>query len=420
MQIDHLNYDIEHQELFRESRNDTLLSRYTLRKQNIELNYQFEKFSFFASWSGNIIDMADMLNTDYTNSGFRPGSNNFDLKAQTKIYGWLLQPGIHYSFSRTNDTLFVTDFPVSEMTAYNNYFFNLLPETFGDTIPYHNASDNFHIELLASDHKLMFYLKYSNSSNRLTESHINTSSNDKLNGPRESLCKFTYSGIKAFAGGRANKYSFFWLGLNYNFAPIDWKHTVFPSVPDTLEIIQIADGKTQSFNTQFGYHLLSFPFNLQTAISIGFIKNSTRASTPVLGYVLKILPISHQAELDFASTYLLAHVHFDYPLKAGKSIFTPRIDMIASRFRSDVSLLALLQFGLEDIDIQELYVHAAYIASIGCEAKIALNRDLFLTLEADQLLPYVKTISPEPPPPIPSDIKRYGGLSISAGVSMSW
>ncbi len=296
MQTDYLSYDLNHQELLRESKNDT------------------------------------------------PVLNNFDLKAQTKINTWLIQSGIHYDFSRENDTLFVTEFPMSERNAYNNYFFDLLPETFGDTIPYHTASDNFDIELSASDRKFLFHLKYSNSSDRLMESHLNTSSNDDLSGSRESLCKLSYSGIQALAGVRANNYSFFRLGLNYNYVPIDWKHTLFPSTPDTTEIVQIANGRTQSFNAQIGYNLLSFPFNFNATIASGYINNSTRASTPVLGYVLRILPISHQAELDLTSTYLLAHIHFDYPLKAGRSIFTPRIDVISSRFRSDVSLLALLQF----------------------------------------------------------------------------
>ncbi|MCF7832680.1 MAG: hypothetical protein K9N05_03775 [Candidatus Marinimicrobia bacterium] len=424
MDNSYLHYDIDHQELLRESKNDTLLSRFSIRAQKAEFNYIDNKYSINAKWIHNVYSIADLFNTDYTLTSARPISHRFDIKAQTHVKEWVLQPGIHYAFSRMSDTLFVTDYPISEISAYNNYFFNLLPETFGDTIPFNNAFDAFHVELLGSksknDQGMMFYLKYSNTSNRLTESHKNTSSNNKLSGPRESLCKLTFSSIETLAGWQSDIHSFFWVGINYNFIPLDWEHTVFPSVPDTTEIVQLANSKTNSFNIQLGYKALSLPVTFQATLSTGFLANITEASTPVLGYILRILPISHQADLIASSTYLLTHIHVDYPLKAGNSTFLPRLDVIAARFWTDVSLEALLQFGLEDIDYVENYVHAAYIASIGCEARIALNRDLHLTFEADQLLPYIKTISPEPPTPIPSDIKRYGGLSISAGVSMSW
>ncbi len=424
LQTDHLAYDVSHQELLRKSRNDTLLSRYTLREQHIEFNHAGKKYSFYASWSRNIYRIADLLNTDYTFTSLIPISHRFDIKAQTHLHNWLIQPGVNYTFSRSQDTLLISDFPRSDVSAMNSYFFDLLPATIGDSITYNNSLDAFHIELLLSknkqDQRLFFYLKYARTMDRLSETHENSSTNDKLSGPRESLLTFNYSSIKAMAAWQVNAHSLFWTGINYHFAPLDWNHTVFPDEPDTTEIVQLANGKTNSFHAQLGYKALSLPVTLQATLSVGHLSNITEASTPVMGYVLRILPISHQADLSVSSNYLLTHFHVDYPLKSGNSIFLPQLDVIATRFWTDVSIEALLQFGLEDIDFEEHYVHAAYIASIGCEAKIALNRDLFLTFEVEQLIPYVKTISPEPPALIPSDIKQYGGLSISAGVSMNW
>lgn len=424
MQSNHLAYDVSHQELLRESKNDTLLSRYTIREQHTEFNYVTRNLSLFASWSRNVYRMDDLFETDYTKLTSQPISHRIDLKAQTHIKNWLIQPGINYTFSRTQDTLFVINFPSSDVLAMNSYFFDLLPETIGDTIPYNNSLNAFHVEMLASksrqDQSLFFYLKYARTMDRLTETHENTSTHDKLRGPRESLLQFNYSSIKTMAAWQVNAHYLFWGGFNYHFSPLDWSHTVFPDEPDTLEIVQLADAKTNSFHAQLGYKALSLPLGFQTTLSAGHLTNITGASTPVLGYVLRILPISHQADLVTSSSYLLTHIHLDYPLKAGNSIFLPKLDVIAARFWTDISLEALLQFGLEDIDFQEHYIHAATIASIGCEAKIALNRDLFLIFEADQLIPYIKTISPEPPTPTPSDIKRYGGLSVSAGVTMSW
>ncbi len=422
--LSYLHYDIDHQELLRETKNDTLLSRYTLRQQHFEFNYVVNKYSLYASWSRNLLGFADLFNTDYTSSSPKTISNNIDLKAQARFKNWLVQPGINYSFSRVQDTLFIIDFPRSDVLAANLYFFDLLPETIGDTIPYNNSFDAFQIELLASkrkqDQSIFFYFNYVKFIDRLTESHENTSSNDKLYGPRKTLLTFNYSSIKAQVGWQINAHSLFWTGINYHFSPLSWKHTVFPNGPDTTEIVQLASGKINSFHAQLGYKTLSLPLGLQATLSTGYLTNISEARTPVLGYVLRILPISHQANLMATSNYLLTHIHLDYPIKAGNSIFFPQLDVIAARFWTDVSLEALLQFGLEDIDYEEYYVHAAYITSIGCEAKIALNRNLFLIFEANQLIPYVRTISPAPPTPIPGDIKRYGGLSISAGVSMNW
>ena len=424
LQTNHMTYDLSHQELLRESRHDTLLSRYTLRDHYLEFNHVNKKYSLFASWEQHVYGLSDLFKTDYTLSSPEINSYQLNIKAQAHYKNWLIQPGLKYSFGRTQDTLFITDFPSSDVLTANTYFFDLLPETIGDTLLYHNDLNAYEIELLTSgnlkDQNLFFYLNFSKTMDRFSESHDNTSSNDKINGPRETLLTINYSSIKAMAGWQINAHSLFWTGLNYHVSPLNWKHTVFPDEPDTTEVIQLANGKTNSFHAQFGYRALSLPVGLQATLSTGLATNISHASTPVLGYVLRILPISHQANFEASSRYLLTHIHLDHALKAGSSIILPKLDVIAARFWTDVSLEALLQFGLEDIDFQEQYVHAAYIASLGIEAKIALNSELFLTFEAEQMIPYVKTVFPEPPTPIPSDIKRYGGLTLSAGVSMAW
>lgn len=419
-----LFYSNDHQEILRESRNDTLLSRYTYRKQYLELNYSGIRYSLFGSWSRDMINFDNVLNTDYTHVNMTPIGQNFTLKFQTAIQDWTLQPGIYYSFSRVQDTLFIHQFPTSDISAYNSYFFNLLPETFGDTIPFQNAYDAFQFEILGQNIKdeggLFFDIKYRHRSNRLSEAHINTGSNVKLQGPRESLCTLNYSSINVKAAWKLNKHSMIRMGLNYNFLPLNWHHTVFPDDPDTLDIVTLAQGNTRSLNSQLGYHLLSKPLNAHFTVAGGMMSNTTHASTPVLGYILRILPISHQGDFDLTSRYIMATSHIDYPLHMNKSTITPRLDLTAARFWSEINLEALLQFGLEDIDLQEQYIHAAYITAIACKADIALNSDLFLNIDIEQVIPYIKTISPVIIPPPPDGIKRYGGLSVSMGVSMTW
>lgn len=414
-----LYYDVDHQELMRESRNDTLLSRYTIRSQNLRFQYKGKDLSYDASWSRKIFDIDDILSSDYSYSNIKPESHTLSFRIQTDLNKYLLSSGIQYAFSRTSDTLFITDYPSSDQSAMNKYFFDLLPQTFGDTLPYRYASDMFKTHFRISDDQFMFYLEYSQYAVRLNETHMNTSDN-ALNGPRESLCRLSYSSLKAFGSWKINGQSMIWAGANYAALPLNWKHTVFPDDPDTLERVNIAEGGTRSLNAQLGYQLLSFPVNIKSTVASGFTNNSTEASTPVLGYVLGFLPISHQANMNIANSYLLAHLHADYPLKKGDFILTPRFDLIAGRVWTDLSLQALLQFGLEDIDIQEEYIHAVYISSFACSAQIPINKDLCLWLDAEQLIPFVKTISPITPTPPPDDIMRYGGLSVKAGVSMTW
>jgi len=423
MNINALNYHVDHQELYRSSRNDTLLSRFTLREQQISFTHAGDKFSMHLGWSRDLYRLSDILESDYTTADFLPVSHSFNIKAQLQVNDWLIRSGLKYSFSRLNDTLFITDFPVSEQSAYNTYFFDLLPRTFGDTITFSNSTDGFSTDLFLrknlEDQSFLLYLKYSGFFNKLEESHINTSNNN-LYGPRESICRFNYSQIEATAAWNFSEHSMVWAGLTYHFSPLNWDHTVFPDQPDTLEIINISDGNTQALNIHTGYRILSAPYDLNVSLAGGFLNNHTDISTPVLGYILRILPISHQAVVDLSSKYILAHIHFDYPLSTSGFYFTPRADIIAGRIWSEVSIQALLQFGLEDIDIDESYIHTVYIGSLGFSGKIALNRELFLTYEADQLIPYVKTISPVTPPPPPDNIKRYGGLSVKIGVSMNW
>ncbi len=418
-----LNYHVDHNEIFRSSLNDSLLSRYTLREQNASFTHSGNNCSLNLGWSRKVYRLSDIFDSDYSTADFLPVSYSFKVKIQSHINDWLIQPGLNYSFSRSSDTLFITEFPVSEQSAYNTYFFNLLPQTFGDTIPYSNSSDAFSADILVhknkGDQSFLFYLKYLGFFNKLMESHINTSNNN-LNGPRESICRFNYSGIKGSAVWTINKHSAVWMGVSYTFSPLKWDHTVFPDQPDTLEIIKISEGNTHALNVHAGYQLLSAPFALSASVAGGFINNHTHISTPVLGYIFRILPISHQAEAELSSNYLLTHIHFDHPFSTSGFSFTPRADIIAGRFWSDISIQALLQFGLEDIDIEESYIHAVYIGSLGFSGKVAINRDLFFTFEADQLIPYVKTVSPVTPPPPPDNIKRYGGLSIKLGVSMNW
>ena len=414
-----LYYNIDHQELLRESLNDTLLSRYTIRSQNLRFLYIGKDLLYDASWSRKVLNINDILNSDYSYTDITPESHTLKFNIQTSVKKYLLTSGIQYAFSRTSDTLFISDYPLSDQGAMNSYFFDLLPQTFGDTLPYRYASDMFKTHFRISDRQFMFYLEYSQYAIRLNESHTNTS-NNALNGPRKSICKLRYSGLKALGSWKINEHSLIWVGANYMALPLNWKHTVFPDNPDTLERVNIADGNTQSLNAQLGYQSLTFPVNIKATIASGFTTNTSEASTPVLGYVLGFLPISHQANMTIANTYLLAYLHGDYPIEKGGFILTPRFDLVAGRVWTDISIQALLQFGLEDIDIQEKYVHAVYITSFACSAQLPINKDLSIWLDVEQLIPFVKTVSPVTPAPPPDDIKRYGGLSIKAGVSMTW
>ena len=226
--------------------------------------------------------------------------------------------------------------------------------------------------------------------------------------------------IDVIGGWHKDHTSTLWGGFRYRSLPFDWHHTEFPDEPDTTEIIQLGNGKNSVSTAHLSYNGCISGFEFQFSLLGGVGSCLDTARTPVLGYAWFILPISHQADLCVSSAYFGGYIHADRRIDWGNSYFTPRVDIFAIRTYTDLAFNALLEFGLEDIQFEEHYVHAVYIASLGCTANIALNHDLHLTLDAEQLIPYVKTVSPEQPSPHPSDIKRYGGLTVSAGISMNW
>jgi hypothetical protein len=415
-----IDYSVTHQELYRSSFNDTLLSRYTIKDQNLSLNYLFNDFSITASWNRYVFDIDDAFNSDYTKTSFKPVGHAFRLRSDILFGSWKIRPGVSFTFSSTNDTLFIEEYPRSDQSAMNNYFFDLLPETYGDSIHFRHNYHSLNGELTAHHKALTFHLSYFYSSDQIDETHANTSSNIKLQGPRESLCSFNQSRIKARIGWTMRPDHYLWGGLDYHTFPLDWRHTVYPGDPIPNEIIQLVIGKSNLFRAQLGYNTKINKFNIRTGISSGFANTADTASTPVMGYFLNIFPISHQASLSAGTAYIMGQVHADYLWSIKNTKIRPRLDILASRFWSNIDFQALLEFGLEDIQISDNYIHAAYVAALGCDADIALNQDLYLSLKIEQMIPYVKAVSPVTPPPPPDGIKRYGGLSISAGVYMTW
>ena len=416
-----IDYSVSHQELYRATRNDTLLSRSTYRDQHLQFNYHFKRFDLYTSWIRKVFDIDDLFNSDYTITDFKPISHKFDLTLDTRIHNWRIKPGISFFFSSTKDTLFIPKYPSSDQSALNNYFFDLLPGTFGDSIRFNHSGNSIKGELQASHAKFTVYVSYQYMFNRLIESHENTSSYPGLAGPRESLAILDNTNIRLKVNYAIDPKNSIWGGADLSVLPLDWHHSVYPGDPIPSEIIQLAGGRNSHVSAQLGYRTKFDNFRIESTVSIGNLNISDTASTPVMGYFMAFFPISHQADLTLNSRYALARIHADYFWKIGRSAILPRLDIIAMRSWSDVDFSALLEFGLEDIQVRERYIHASYLIAPGCDAHIFLNQDLFLDLKLEQMIPYIKTVSPEPPPPPPPDgTKRYGGLSVEIGVSMTW
>ena len=416
-----LSYSVSHQEWYRATRNDTLLSRYSFRDQQLMFNYEFEHFTLLSSWTRSIPNIDDMFNTDNSTLSIKPVAYKFDLGLDTGIKNWRIKPGISYSFSSIADTLFITEYPRSDQSAMNDYFFDLLPETFGDSIQFNYGHHMFKGDLLAQHEKFAFYFSYRYLNNKITESHENTSSYLSLAGPRESLLSLTSSSIRIKLAYSIHPGHLIWGGIDHSSNLFDWQHTLFPGDPVPSEIIHLGSGNNTAFQTQVGYKVKINDFNISTTIASGNISMADTASTPVLGYFMSFFPISHQAELLLNTAYISAKFHADKIWSINRSQITPTFDLMAFRSWSDIDFEALLQFGLEDIEVKETYIHATYLIALGCQAHIFLNSDLFLDLDVEQLIPFIETLSPEPPPPPPPDgTKPYGGLSVKVGVSMTW
>ncbi|MDZ7797748.1 MAG: hypothetical protein U5N56_12230 [Candidatus Marinimicrobia bacterium] len=351
-------------------------------------------------------------------------SQTFTLAFQKSISSWEVTPRLGYTYSAEEDTLFIREYPRSQSSAYNNYFFNLLPATFGDSIPcgasLHQAAAAIKMNKKYRKGHLFLSAEYVHNFFSFTESHVNTGPHQKIRGPQESLLLQDPSSLKFTAAWQFDANNQLYLSYRYRNFPLNWEHTLFPDDPDTLEIIELASGRLFSHALQSGYCFRKKNSGLLLNVSGASLKVDLSASTPVLGYIFNILPISHQGEIDGRLQYILAHLYAGHSLHAGPVTLIPRIELFASRIYSNYLLDLQLEFGLEDVHENEKYVHALYIVSPGLKAEIALNSELVFTLNAEQLIPHVKTVYPELPPQPPSDIRRYGGLSLSAGISLTW
>jgi len=419
-----LGYESVHHELLRESYTDSLFSRYTLRSQRVSTHFSNGSHAVSASWARSVYTIADAFYTPYTYTGIRPVAHDLQCAFHTTLKGVHVGPAIRYRYSTSADTLFVREFPKSEISAYNTYFFNLLEPTFGDTLPYRNQYHLYHATFpfdvgYGPDHRFYFSIAFTGSRNDLSESHVNTGRFEVLQGPRETLCRSHSLSWELFSAWRFHTHSMFWLAYRHDRASLAWRHILFPHEPDTVEIIDLAEGESTYRSLRFGYRMLSAPLDLKVQGSGGILQGYLSLSTPVLGYFLRFLPIAHQGTATGSMRYILFNAYADYPLQKGGFIITPRLDLIIARARTDLELDARLQFGLQDILIENYYIHDFYILTPGCKMLIPLWDEVSLSLDIEQILPIIKTVYPEPPP-LPPDIRRYGGLTISAGVQMSW
>ncbi|MDD3716966.1 MAG: hypothetical protein PHX07_00805 [Candidatus Marinimicrobia bacterium] len=420
----YLRYTVSHQELLRSTRNDTVLSRYSLRQQELKFYFPSGNMEVAGIIRRSVPNMDDLFNSEYTSAAFRPLHYFFGLSPSFSFSDWQIIPDLAYAFSAFSDTVRVLKYPRSEKAAYNNYFFNLLPETFGDTLPYQYQLHHWQAGLQARKNSPFgpFFLsyRYKASRNMLTESHVNTGPYPKLAGPRESRILLGSDRHILSAAWQAGNFSL--LSLEYRFTriPLDWRHRIFPDTPDTLEIVKLAEAsvKNQDFRAAFRYQNKSF--QIETHAGGAFFRGDLFVSTPVLGYLFRILPISHQgtAEADISYGYLYSNAA--YAFEAGPLCFRPRLDLYAARFYSKLMLDAQLEFGLEDIQFEQNYIHALYLIVPSLYGEIPLNRELLLYLNAEQVLPFFRTVYPEPEPQPPSDIRRYGGLSVEAGIAFRW
>lgn len=419
-----LYYAADHKELLRENKNDSLVSRYTLRKQFVEYTQLFKSFALHLNYSRNILNLSDILNNHYITSNPLPISHSFGIKTRFLYSDINIRPGFNYSFSTLRDTLFIKNFPRSETKIYNNYFFDLLPGTLGDTIYYGDKYSKLEMDLLIDkieeDHGFSFYTKITSTRNLLSEEHWNTGKYKKLQGPRASLNSLRSTKFLGQFSLKLNRNSLLKFGLDLSSSPLDWSHTLFPNDPDTLEIIRLATSRLNSYSCQLGYELLDKPVKFDISLYTGGLYMNSHIATPVLGYLFSLLPIAHQGDIDLSTQYFHFISHLDYPFDLGFITITPRLDILNGFYSTQLDILALLQFGIEDIDMSEKYLHFAGSTSLGINSKLMLNSDLYMDLDISQIIPVIKQLSPEPVPAPPSELKRYGGLSISLGVGMTW
>lgn len=403
-------------EWMRQSRQDTLMNSFSTVATEIyfryagsysvsEIDYCFTDSKFIFNKDDQALNLAP-----------DPNYHKLSVRFEAEMEKWKIRPEYIYRYSHTSDLMQVNRFPESQNDIENDYFFHLLPQTFGDSIPYsftdRSLSAGFNISRELADRSLFFEFKHDHGDMLIIEAHENNSEHSNLQGSRESNINADYLRWSLKLGQKKQS-SACGIGFHLDVLPLTWIQTVFPIREDSiaLDMIDLTDGQISDWGALVFYDLSDNVRHFSGSVFAGQLRANAQIATPVLGYTFFSLPIAHRLNGEAGALYTGFELSLSQDWQLGIFNITPSLDVLFLHLDGDIRANAQLQFGLSDIDYEEDILANACLGNIGMNGSIFLSNSLRMTAVVSQLIPYMNIISPEIIVE-EDDIEYYGGLMI--------
>ncbi len=218
--------------------------------------------------------------------------------------GGIFQLGGRYEYrnSTTPFTIDITAFPQSENVTTNEYFFDLLEPTFGRELTNEFNMDQTSYSLwfstrLSWNNRLSFAMRSTDLQADWQIRYNNTGPYAKLAGNRK--IDWPLNGF-----GRVYKLSLFSFcqELSLTFFADRFSYEIDNNRPATSDVLSLGNGKFKRSGISIESRQRLKTWELASGLSIANYTADIFLKTPVLGYYLIFLPITHSAQLDISTS----------------------------------------------------------------------------------------------------------------------
>jgi len=340
--------------------------------------------------------------------------------------------GLRYADQKSNGDINILDFPISQNETLNEYFLDLLPETFGSTVGVSNRLTLSDISISGSTkipgHYLRFIFNRRNAQNKPEFHYINSSSTPTLSGKRllgipiqlrQYLIAVTLIPEKSVI----SHFSLDLFKTNLGFST-DY-HTY-----DAVDMDDLGNGQLARTGAAFRITSDIADNSFYTGISFIRYTGDFTVKTPLLGYSsdpllgLQIIPVAHWAEAQLGQSRSFAQLFgWSGNITFFKTVCNLGLQYIHSRYNFQVKGKAHLEFGLTSSPIDyPVTLNASFFTFRGS----LHHRFKYFSVcySGTQIIPYIKRVDDSPikihQPVAGKKVRRRGGQSHHIGLEYSF
>ena len=340
--------------------------------------------------------------------------------------------GLRYADQKSNGDINILDFPISQNETLNEYFLDLLPETFGSTVGVSNRLTLSDISISGSTkipgHYLRFIFNRRNAQNKPEFHYINSSSTPTLSGKRllgipiqlrQYLIAVTLIPEKSVI----SHFSLDLFKTNLGFST-DY-HTY-----DAVDMDDLGNGQLARTGAAFRITSDIADNSFYTGISFIRYTGDFTVKTPLLGYAsdpllgLQIIPVAHWAEAQLGQSRSFAQLFgWSGNITFSKTVCNLGLQYIHSRYNFQVKGKAHLEFGLTSSPIDyPVTLNASFFTFRGSLHHRFKYFSVFYS--GTQIIPYIKRVDDSPikihQPVAGKKVRRRGGQSHHIGLEYSF